>query len=113
MNIRQATMEDLDVITQLDVDAFLDDPLWVYRYPKQSEFPEETYQFTREYIKSILLAPEKFTVILACTANTEDSSTSTPIALSIWTTANIQSPPNVPDFGQLSIEPSMSHFYAR
>jgi hypothetical protein len=89
MEIRLATQEDLDAITTITIEAFPDDPQWDYRFPRSKEFPEDTFVFTKLFLKSMLDAPYEFIIMVACCGSIEDINMVRPIAVAVFETENL------------------------
>ena len=47
LSIREAKPLDLDAMTEIMLAAFPFDPQWQYRYPYASEFPQDSYKYSR------------------------------------------------------------------
>ena len=64
---RQATLNDLDALTWVLLDAFSHDDQWQYRFPYARDFPEDHEKFTRlrldEYLKDAAMGIYEIFVI--------------------------------------------------
>ncbi len=90
MNIRQATVKDLDVLTNIQMAAFPMDPQWDYRFPRWAQFPEDTREHTNVLFSSFLEdTHDRFRVMLA-EIDTNEQKTMQPIAHAVWETANLR-----------------------
>ena len=52
--LRDATIADLDDMTEIMCSAMPMDPAWNYRFPRRKEFPEDYWRCAREDMKRIL-----------------------------------------------------------
>lgn len=49
-----ATRADLEAITQIHIEGFVEDPQLEYRYPYRNEYPEDYQKWTRRMYESYL-----------------------------------------------------------
>jgi hypothetical protein len=86
MALRAATKADLDQITSLGIAALHDDPIWPYRFPKATEFPEDHRHYSRlrfsEYLENAENGVYAATVVEV--PSEEDASVNKIIAMSMW-----------------------------
>lgn len=91
MNIREATIVDLDVITEIALAAFPLDPQWDYRFPHRYKFPEDTRSYTKIGYKTFFDAPkDSFYVMVATAPSLEDPGVTKPVAVAVWEMMNYQ-----------------------
>ncbi|KAL5598149.1 hypothetical protein FOBRF1_011942 [Fusarium oxysporum] len=64
LRMRQATIDDLDGITKLAIEAFPDDPERDYRFPYRHEYPEDQWKWTRVEYEGFLKQPESYEVLV-------------------------------------------------
>lgn len=97
MDLREATITDLDAITEIALAAFPLDPQWHYRFPRRHEFPEDTENYTKIGYKTFFDAPKETSyVILATIPSLEDPTVTKPVAMAIWEMTNLKSEVGIP-----------------
>ncbi|KAH7144823.1 acyl-CoA N-acyltransferase [Fusarium sp. MPI-SDFR-AT-0072] len=64
LRMRQATIDDLDGITKLAIEAFPDDPERDYRFPYRHEYPEDQWKWTRVEYEGFLKQPESYDILV-------------------------------------------------
>jgi len=64
LHMRQATLDDLDGITKLAIEAFPDDPERDYRFPYRHEYPEDQWKWTRVEYEGFLKQPECYDILV-------------------------------------------------
>lgn len=64
LRMRQATIDDLDGITKLAIEAFPDDPERDYRFPYRLEYPEDQWKWTRVEYEGFLKQPESYDILV-------------------------------------------------
>jgi hypothetical protein len=79
IRLRQATLADLDAMVDIALTAMPMDPQWNWRFPYQSEYPEDTRLFTRWKYEEFLQDEGNWMVMLA-----ECEFANQPIAMAIW-----------------------------
>ncbi|KAK3366254.1 hypothetical protein B0T24DRAFT_711770 [Lasiosphaeria ovina] len=71
MRLRAATAADVDAITELALAALPDDPVWPYRFPLASQFPDHHKAYTRvriaEYLDNVTTGVYQCMVVEAAT----------------------------------------------
>lgn len=64
LHMRQATIDDLDGITKLAIEAFPDDPERDYRFPYRHEYPEDQWKWTKVEYEGFLKQPESYDILV-------------------------------------------------
>lgn len=96
MDLREATITDLDSITEIALAACSLDPQWHYRFPHRHEFPEDTENYTKIGYRAFFDAPKETSyVILATLPSLEDPTVTKPVAIAVWET-NLKSEVGIP-----------------
>lgn len=91
MDLREATIADLDSITEIALAAFLLDSQWHYRFPHRHEFPEDTKNYTKIGYKAFFDAPKETSyVIVATVPSLEDPTVTKPVAMAVWEMVNLK-----------------------
>jgi hypothetical protein len=57
MGMRIATMADLSVITPIAAAAFLEEPIYAYRFPRRYQFPQDWYNYWYWLLQRSILEP--------------------------------------------------------
>ncbi len=81
--IRPATPSDLDAITWIVVAACPADPVFSYRYPYMSQYPDEFAKFTRISYERKMAETDKVILVYEC-PSIEDPSVVKAVAFSMW-----------------------------
>jgi hypothetical protein len=84
MYIRQATIDDVDSLTELDFAAFKDDSQLDYLCPKRREYPEDYAQAMRERLISFFEDPKTYLIMLASSETSKDHAAAKPVAYALW-----------------------------
>ena len=86
MTLRPATMRDLDEITALALAALPDDPVWPYRFPNATLYPEHYHKYSRLRFWEYLSNAEAgvYEVMLVEVPSKDDPSVPVVIAMSMW-----------------------------
>jgi hypothetical protein len=84
--LREATLKDLDAITDVVTTAMPDDPQWPYRLPGFKKYPEDTWKCTREDYRAVLEGDEAKNnrVNIITSPCNEDKSKTKIIAVGVW-----------------------------
>lgn len=86
ISIRSATASDLDTVTAIGLAALPEDPVWPYRYPFATQFPEDHHKYSKirysEYLANMEVGA--YAVVLAETSSIEDPDVKVAVAMSIW-----------------------------
>ncbi|KAI0105091.1 acyl-CoA N-acyltransferase [Nemania sp. FL0031] len=91
MSMRYATPSDLDSITWIAIAASPNDPIYPYRYPHRTKYPEDYAEYTRIRY-SEYLADKNNAIMVFELPSIEDKSVNKPVAFSIWTLPPPQRP---------------------
>lgn len=85
MDLRVATVADLDAITEVALAAFPFDPQWNYRFPHRHEFPEDTQSYTKIGYRAFFDTPKGATYVIVATApSLEDPAIKKLVAMAVW-----------------------------
>lgn len=84
LTVREATLDDADILNEIEIVSRPSDPSWTYRYPHRDKFPEDHHHFNRLKYVNLLSSGSKVKVMLAECPSLEDPAKRIPIALSIW-----------------------------
>lgn len=97
MDLRVATIADLDAITEVALAAFPLDPQWDYRFPHRHEFPEDNQNYTKIGYRAFFNAPKGATYIMVATApSLEDPAVTKLVAIAVWEVTNLTNPETRP-----------------
>lgn len=80
LNLRFATMNDIEDITDVAQQGFPDDPEFNYRFPFRHDYPEDNRTWVRKEYKEYLEQPKKYDVVII----TADDNGDKAVALSVW-----------------------------
>ncbi|KAL2869464.1 uncharacterized protein BJX67DRAFT_379018 [Aspergillus lucknowensis] len=84
MQLRQATPDDLEAMTEVMVSAFPMDPQWDYRFPLRQEYPKDHWQCTRVMLSGFLRR-DHFVVNVIVAPESEDGGGSrNAVSLAVW-----------------------------
>lgn len=86
MAVRPATMDDLDEMTALALAALPDDPVWPYRFPNATLYPDHYHKYSRLRLWEYLSNAEAgvYKVMLVEVPSKDDPAVSIVIAMSMW-----------------------------
>ena len=86
MELRTATMDDLDSLTDIHCAAFSEDPQTEYLYTHRREYPQDYWRCTREMFKNLLTdsREDHYLVKVITARSNEDDSIVKPVALAAW-----------------------------
>ncbi len=90
--LREATIDDLDYLTDIQVLAFPSDPQWDYRFPHRKKYPGDIKKYTKLRFESFL-KNNRYHVELAEICRTEEGKTMRPVAFAVWDSTVRQRPP--------------------
>lgn len=84
ITIRQATLEDVDALSEVEILARPSDPSWTYRYPYREEYPDDHRAFNRAKYEVFFRPNARFEVVLAEAPSHSDPAVKVPVGVSIW-----------------------------
>ncbi|KAF4463011.1 gnat family [Fusarium albosuccineum] len=86
LNARLATKADLEHITGVVWDSYLDDPGCPYKFPGREEYPKDFLKWTKLEYKEYLNQPDKFFtgVVTAPMISDDDKPVEQLISISVW-----------------------------
>lgn len=89
LELRKATMADLDAITRVVQLGFPDDPEFNYRFPYRQEYPEDNWKWVRREYASYVDQPKKYAVLVvtALVAGADAPPRREAIAVGVWDVA--------------------------
>ena len=97
MRLRPATSADLDKITALGLASLPDDPVWPYRFPGASAYPDDHYKYSRirfsEYLDSVDAGVYQSMVVELSARESEGRGVPKIIAFSMWSLPESWRPP--------------------
>ncbi|KAI1155257.1 hypothetical protein F4825DRAFT_447600 [Nemania diffusa] len=102
-DIREANKDDLDSITQIHIDGFLEEPMDNYCYPDRFKYVEDYFTWLRKEYEYYLDNSNKYLVHVAVPAEHAAAvrdAPSKPMALAVW---NIDVLVNAPQLGKTPI----------
>ncbi|KAF2970783.1 hypothetical protein GQX73_g2844 [Xylaria multiplex] len=95
---RKATKDDLDNITQIHIDGFLEEPMDNYCFPNRFEYMEDHFTWLRKEYEYYLDNSNKYLVHVAVPAGcSAEGAPPKPMALAVW---NIDVLAHVPPLGK-------------
>lgn len=113
MDLREATITDLDAITEIALAAFSLDSQWHYRFPHRHEFPKDTENYTKIGYRAFFDAPKETSyVILATLPSLEDPTVTKPVAMAVWET-NLKSEVEIPTRSSQKCQYTYNYFLIR
>lgn len=83
MELRQATPDDLDSMTDVMVSAFPMDPQWDYRFPYRLEYPEDHWRCTRRTLAKFF-RKDHFVINIVTDGNGSEPGSRRAVALAVW-----------------------------
>ena len=94
MELRTATVDDLDSLADIACAAFPTDPQWDYRFPRRREYPQDNWKSTRKIFNGFLTGSgeDHYLVKVITSQSNEDDSIVKPIALAVWELQYIKEP---------------------
>lgn len=87
LHLRNATLGDLEDLTQIAIAVIPQEPSVLYQYPKTDKYPEDVYKYTRLEMKQLIedkVDNWKYKVMLCETESMDNKSTMETIAFSVW-----------------------------
>jgi GNAT superfamily N-acetyltransferase len=92
ISIRDASIDDVDVVSRITVTASDSDPSWEYRYPLRSTFPEDRLTSCRYACEGFLTNsnPVKKLHVMVAEAEFDDNPYKLPISVAVWEISAIQ-----------------------
>lgn len=90
VELRQATLDDVDAVVDISTAAMPADPQYDYRFPLRKQYPKEHRIATRKTIARFLdVEAGQYTVMLAEMAALDDPRRVKPVAFCVFETANL------------------------